>query len=176
MQGFAGKIEQGADQPELLLIPFQHRAGAESCEPAGSCTSCEAEQERLGDIIGLVSRGDGIERLGAGAIEEEGEPRLAGGHFEGNPAAGGWVSRRRAEGGSRLFGELPDELLIARRGFAAQAVVEVKDNGDDAGLPAEGEEEEEEGDGVRPPRNGYPEPMNACKKTMPVNDFHHGGA
>ena len=58
------------------------RDGLEAGEAIGAGAAREAEDERLGHVVGMVSGGDGVEAQKGGHAGEEGEADAPGRHFD----------------------------------------------------------------------------------------------
>ncbi len=140
-----------------------------SGEAGGAGSAQQTEEDGFGLIVTSVGGGDALKTVGErGALEERVAGASAGG-FNGKMEEG----RKRGDilgfdgAVERKLGcQIEDKTLIRLGGSAAQVVVEMKDEGDDAESGCEFGEGTEEGDGIGASADGHTDALAGRDEVM----------
>ena len=107
------------------------RDGLEASQTIGTRTACEAQEECLCHIIGMVSCGDGIQMQCGGHAGEECKANAPSRHLDGLATPPPHAGAQGVEGEPVLRGKGFDETGVVRR-IWSQAMIDMKDDGVEA--------------------------------------------
>ena len=143
------EAEKGTDERDAVHV----RDGFESGEAIRPRTARHAHDERLGDVVGVVSGRDGVEPQLARHAREEREARTARGHLKRLAGTPPDARAERAAGEAEARGERLHEARVVV-GVGPQAVVDVQHDGLESQRLAKVGERGEKGRGIGSARYG----------------------